>query len=72
MESAQRIPQDYQVVDSFNPANPVLLDTVRLVTDKTTRDETGTTFLLGSEGLTIIRRPRVEEEYEMHQDSMRN
>jgi hypothetical protein len=50
------------VVGSFNPANPVLLDTVRLVTDKTTRDETGTTFLLGSEGLTIIRRPRVEEE----------
>jgi hypothetical protein len=48
------------------------LDTVRLVTDKTTRDETGTTFLLGSEGLTIIRRPRVEEEYEIHQDSMRN
>jgi hypothetical protein len=60
------------VVGSFNPANPVLLDTVRLVTDKTTRDETGTTFLLGSEGLTIIRRPRVEEEYEIHQDSMRN
>jgi hypothetical protein len=60
------------VVGSFNLANPVLLDTVRLVTDKTTRDETGTTFLLGSEGLTIIRRPRVEEEYEIHQDSMRN
>jgi hypothetical protein len=42
------------------------------MTDKTTRDETGTTFLLGSEGLTIIRGPRVEEEYEIHQDSMRN
>lgn len=68
----QPIPRDCQVVDTSIPAAPVLLDTVKLVTYKTTREMTGTTFLLGSEGLTIIRRPRVELEYEIHQDAMKN
>ncbi|WP_263368061.1 LVIVD repeat-containing protein [Edaphobacter bradus] len=66
---AQTTPRDYQVVDTSNPADPVLLDTVKLVSNKATRDETGTTFLLGSEGLTIIRRPRVEAEYKVQQDT---
>jgi hypothetical protein len=64
--------QDYQIIDASTPAAPILLDTVKLVTNKITREETGTTFLLGSEGLTIIRRPRVEKEYQIQQDAMKN
>jgi hypothetical protein len=61
------VSRDYQVVDASNAANPVLLYTANLVTRTITRDETGTTFLLGQNGLTIIRRPRVEEEYQAEQ-----
>ena len=56
--------RDPQIVDASNPANPVLLYSADLVTRPITRDETGTTFLLGQNGLTIIRRPRVEQEYQ--------
>jgi len=58
------VSRNYQVVDESNAANPLLLYTADLVTRTTTRDETGTTFLLGQNGLTVIRRPHVEEEYE--------
>jgi hypothetical protein len=36
---------------------------VKQVSGETARDETGTTFLLGSDGLTVIRHPQVEEKY---------
>lgn len=68
----QATPRDYQVVDTSNPSHPVLLDTVKLVNSKITRDDTGTTFLLGSEGLTIIRRQRVESAYKVQQQSTKN
>jgi hypothetical protein len=61
------ISQDYQVVDTSNPAYPSLLFTVKQVSGEIARDETGTTFLLGADGLTIIRRPCVEEQYKMAQ-----
>ena len=62
-------PRDYQAVDTSQPTNPVVLDKVKLVNYRTTREETGTTFMLGSEGLTIIRRPRVEQEYQIAQNA---
>jgi hypothetical protein len=37
------------------------------VTSKLERNETGTTFLLGHDGLTIIRRPQVEYRYKSEQ-----
>ena len=58
------VSRDYQIVDASNAANPVLLYTANLVTRTITREETGTTFLLGQNGLTVIRRPHVEEEYQ--------
>jgi hypothetical protein len=61
------IPRDYQVVDTSNPFDPTLLFIVKQVNASISRDETGTIFLLGSEGLTIVRRPRVEEEYRSEQ-----
>ena len=60
-------PRDYQVVDTSHANSPVLLDTVRMVSCKLAREETGTMFLLGSEGLTIIRRPHVELQYQSKQ-----
>ncbi len=60
-------PRDYQVLDTSNPADPSLLFTVKQVTSKLERNETGTTFLLGHDGLTIIRRPQVEYRYKSEQ-----
>jgi hypothetical protein len=61
------VSRDYKIVDASNATNPVLLDSADLVTRTITRDETGTTFLLGQNGLTVIRRPRVEQEYQAEQ-----
>jgi hypothetical protein len=58
------VPRDYQVADTSNPADPSLLYTVKKVNGNITRAETGTVFLLGSEGLTIIRHPREEAKYQ--------
>lgn len=52
------VPRDFQVIDISFPDEPVLLTTVKQVKHKVLRDETGTTFLLGSDGLTVIRTSR--------------
>ena len=57
------VPRDYQVVDISSPSDPVLLTTVKQVKHKVINNETGTTFLLGSEGLTVVRRISVENDY---------
>lgn len=62
-----KAPRDYQVIDASNPADPAVLYTARTVIDSTTRDETGTTFLLGESGLTIVRNPEMEEQYAVEQ-----
>ena len=61
------VPRDYQVVDISTAGDPVLLTTVKLVKHRVVNRDTGTTFLLGSEGLTVIRRISVEDEYRTHQ-----
>jgi len=57
----------YQVVDVSHPSKPVTLATIEGVRERLERQETGTVFFLGSNGLTVVRRPHVEEEYEIHQ-----
>ena len=64
---ASAIPRDYQVVDTSNPADPFLLFTVKQVNATLSRNETGTTFLLGHDGLTIIRRLQVEDQFQSEQ-----
>jgi hypothetical protein len=64
---APAIPRDYRVVDTSNPADPFVLFTVKQVIAQLSRNETGTTFLLGCDGLTIIRRPQVEDKYKSQQ-----
>jgi hypothetical protein len=61
------IPRDYQVMDISSPSDPRLLTTVREVKHQVVNGETGTTFLLGSDGLTVIRRVNVENDYKVNQ-----
>jgi len=61
---------NYQVVDLSNPLNPNPVGDVKNILEKITNDETGTTFLLTTDGLYLVRRPAVEEEYEIHQYQM--
>ena len=61
---------NYQVVDLSNPLHPNPVGDVRQVLEKITNDETGTTFLLTADGLYLIRRPAVEEEYYIHEWQM--
>ena len=66
---APAVARDYHVIDITAPV-PTQLATVKDVKHRATNDETGTTFLLGSDGLTVVRRLPVEEEYKMNQMQM--
>jgi hypothetical protein len=57
---------DYQVVD-IAASEPAQLATIKDVRHRITNDETGTTFLLGSDGLTVVRRLDVENDYKVQQ-----
>jgi hypothetical protein len=61
---------NYQVIDMSTPLHPNPVADVKQVLEKITNDETGTTFLLAADGLYLIRRPAVEEEYEIHQGAL--
>ena len=55
----------FDVVDFSDPSKPRSLLTVHGLKQRVEREETGTLFLLASDGLIVIRRPSVEEEYEI-------
>jgi len=63
----RRAAHDYRLMDLSNPQHPTPLATIRQVRHKVVDEETGTTYLLGSDGLTVIRRPRVEEDHKIEQ-----
>ena len=60
------VAHDFQVID-VAASNPAELATVNGVKHRVTNDETGTTFLLGSNGLTVVRRLRIEDDYKERQ-----
>jgi len=62
---AQAEDPTYELFDTSNPSKPTRLATVDGVQQRLDRTETGTTFLLGKDGLTVIRRPHVEDEYKI-------
>lgn len=64
------VPRDYQVVDISTPSDPTLLTTVKQVKHQVANNDMGTNFLLGSEGLTVVRRLSVEADYATHQQQM--
>jgi hypothetical protein len=60
------VARDYQVMDvAASLSTPIA--TVNDVKHRVTNDETGTLFLLGSNGLTVVRRLSVENDYKVHQ-----
>jgi hypothetical protein len=61
------MPKDFQLVDLSGRSGPAVLTTIKQVNLRVTNGETGTTFLLGGNGLTVVRQPSVEEEYQEHQ-----
>jgi hypothetical protein len=63
------VARDYQVVD-IAASYPAQLATVKDVKHRVTNEETGTTFLLGSDGLTVVRRLRIENDYKIDQMQM--
>ena len=63
------VARDYQVVD-IAASYPAQFATVKDVKHRVTNDETGTTFLLGSDGLTVVRRLRIENDYKISQIQM--
>ncbi len=60
------VAQDYQVIDITRNGTSTLLTTVKQVKHRTSNADMGTTFLLGSDGLTVVRRLDVEKEYKVH------
>jgi hypothetical protein len=54
------VARDYQVID-VTPSDPVQLATVKGVRHRVTNDETGTTFLLGSNGAYCRKAPQDRE-----------
>jgi len=60
------------VIDISSPSEPTLLATIAQVKHTVVNNDAGTTFLRGSEGLTVIRRTSVENDYRIHQMQMQN
>jgi hypothetical protein len=69
-EYVPAVARDFQVIDIASSA-PTQLATVKDVKHRVTNDETGTTFLLGNQGLTVVRRLSAEYDYQVHQMQMR-
>lgn len=55
--------REYRIVDSSAPAAPQLLSTIKGVQSQLENEDTGTLYLLGAEGLTVVRRPAVELQF---------
>lgn len=60
-------PQEYRVIEGTKGLHFSTLYAAKGVIASISREETGTLFLLGAEGLTVIRHPEQEEEYETQQ-----
>ncbi len=64
-------PRNYKVVDTANPAQPGLLAMIPAVKQRLAKSDTGTLFLLNKDGVTAVRRLRVEEEHQTELDQQR-
>ena len=61
LAASERRPQTYYVMDTEEIARPSLLATVPAVTQRLTKVDTGTIFLLNRDGITVVRRPALEQ-----------
>jgi len=67
--SAQMEYPQYEIFDDSKPSKPVMLATVTGVKQRLDRTVTCTVFLLSTTGLTVIRRPNVEQDYKNMMES---
>jgi hypothetical protein len=58
-------PTTYSVMDTANATGPELLATIPAVTERVVNGDTGTMFLLNRDGVTMVRRLRVEAEHQV-------
>jgi hypothetical protein len=58
-------PRSYKVVDTSKPSQPALLASIPVVKQRLSNPDTGTLFLLNSDGITVVRRLRVEQEHQI-------
>ena len=58
-------PRNDRVLDTSNPSQPALLASIHVVTQRLSKPDTGTLFLLNNDGVTVVRRLRVEEEHQI-------
>jgi hypothetical protein len=58
-------PMTYNVLDIAKASGPGLLATIPAVTQRAENTETGTLFLLNGDGVTMVRRLRVEAEHQI-------
>ena len=63
--------RSYKVVDTSNPVQPALLATISHVHQQLTKSDTGTLFFLNKDGITMVRRLRVEQEHQEGLDAQR-
>ena len=63
------VAREYQLIDTSS-ANLTSLITLKDVKHRVTNNETGTTFFLGNNGLTVVRRIGIENDYKIHQMQM--
>ena len=64
-------PRNYKVVDISNPSQPGTLASIPTVTQRLSKSDTGTLFLLNKDGVTVVRRLRVEKEHQIELDQQR-
>jgi hypothetical protein len=57
--------RNYKVVDTSNQSQPGLLATIPEVEQRLSKSDTGTLFLLNKDGVTVVRRLRVEEQHQI-------
>jgi hypothetical protein len=60
-----RDPQTYRLVDTSDVTTPRELATISDVTQRVENQETGTLFLLNKNGVTMIRRLRIEQDHQV-------
>jgi hypothetical protein len=61
---------DYQVVDTSSPSQSQVVATVQGVRQRVLKSDTGTLFLLSPIGVTVIRHPQAERDFEAAQLQM--
>lgn len=61
-------PQNYKVIDTSNPIQPGQMAAIPAVSERLDKADTGTLFLLNKDGVTVVRRLRVEEEHQVQLD----